>query len=260
MPRSAWPWSSRTRRRRPSSGSSPQQNQQIGYNIDGYTKLAATIDTASAGYANFAQKSTDAVRGGAAGAQQLSQQLSGQALAVAEEADTMQTRLTALSSGLGVSQKTIEQWASAAGISATKFAGAGENVGLLTTQIVGFVNKNAAAVTSTASLGTNIAIFGNDVFSATTQLDAFNGIWNTLVGNLLTKQEALTQAKTSFDNLKQTIAQTGSASDQSQQSFQAVHPAGRVGARARWKRAARRSARSTPTCRLRSTTSAPSGR
>jgi phage-related protein len=203
------------------AGEFAQQNQQIGYNIDGYTKLAATIDTASQGYAKFAASSGDAVRGGAAGAQQLSAQLSQQALAVAVEAQAMQTRLTSLSSGLGVSQKTIEQWASAAGISASKFAGAGENVGLLTTQVVGFVNKNAEAVTSTASLGTNIAIFGNDVFSTTTQLDAFNQIWNTLVGNLLTKQQAVTQGQQSFDNLKQSIASSGAASTQSAQSFQA---------------------------------------
>jgi phage-related protein len=203
------------------AGEFAQQNQQIGYNIDGYTKLAATIDTASQGYAKFAASSGDAVRGGAAGAQQLSAQLSQQALAVALEAGTLQTRLTSLSSGLGVSQKTIEQWASAAGISASKFAGAGENVGLLTTQVVAFVNKNAEAVTATSSLGTNIAIFGDDAFSATTQLDAFNAIFQTLVGNLLTKQQAITQGQQAFDNLKQSIAQNGAAATTTQQSFEA---------------------------------------
>jgi hypothetical protein len=196
------------------------QQQAIGYNIDGYTRLAAVIDTASTGYEKFAKSSGDAVRGGAAGAQQLSQQLSAQALAVALEAGTMQDRLTALSAGLGVSQVVIEQWASAAGISATKFAGAGENVGLLTAQIVAFVDKNAQAVTATASLSTNIAIFGNDVFSATAQLDAFNGIWNTLVGNLLSKQEAVTSSNTAFDNLSQTIKTGGANSDSAKQSFQ----------------------------------------
>ncbi len=197
------------------------QQQQLGYNISGYQKLAATIDQASAGYEKFAQRSTDAVRGGAAGAQVLSQQLSAQSRQVLQAAQNMESRLTSLSQNLGVSKTTIEQWASAAGISAVKFSSAGENVGQLTQQIVGFVNKNAEAVTSTASLGTNIAIFGNDVFSATTQLDAFNAIWNTLVGNLLTKQQAVTQGQQSFDNLKQSIANSGAASTQSQQSFQA---------------------------------------
>ena len=65
-----------------------------------------------------------------------------------------------------------------------------------------------------------MAIFGNDVFSATTQLDAFNQIWNTLVGNLLTKQMAVTSSNTAFDNLTQTIKNSGAGSDAAKQSFQ----------------------------------------
>jgi hypothetical protein len=197
------------------------QQQQLGYNIGGYLQLSQVIENAAGGYAKFAQSSTDAVRGGAAGAQQLSQQLSQQSAAVYQAALNMASRLDDLSGKLGVSTTTIEQWASAAGISASKFSGAGENVGMLTQQIVGFVNKNASAITATSSLSTNVAIFGNDVFNTTTQLDAFNGIWNTLVGNLLNKQMAVTQSDAQFQNLAATIKQNGANSTATAQSFQA---------------------------------------
>jgi hypothetical protein len=202
-------------------GQFQQQQAAIGYNISGYQKLAATISAASAGYEKFAQSSTDAVRGGAAGAQVLSQQLAQQSTAVSAAAVVMGSRLSALSQGLGVSTTVIEQWASAAGISASKFSGAGENVQSLTTQIVAFVNKNPQAVTAASSLATNIDIFSNGVFNATTQLDAFNQIWNTLVGNLLNKQTAVTQSDQQFQNLQQTIKQNGASSTATAQSFQA---------------------------------------
>lgn len=180
------------------------QNQAVGYNVDGYRKLAAQLEQVKGSFNPLAQQFVPAV-----------------SAAFTQLAQNMQSRLGTLSSTFGVSQTQIEQWASAAGISAEKFAGAGVNVGSLTTAIAGFVNKNALAVTSTASLATNISIFGNDVFSTTTQLDAFNAIWNTLVGNLLTKQQAVTQAQQSFDNLKTSITQNGTASTATAQSFQA---------------------------------------
>jgi phage-related protein len=197
------------------------QDQATGFNITGYQKLATQLASVAGGYKNVAAQQAANVRGAGGSATALAQQLGAQAQAAEAMAQNLQTRLTGLSTGLGVSKTVIEQWATAAGISATKFAGAGENVGLLTTQIVAFVDKNAEAVTASSSLGTNITIFGNDVFSATAQLDAFNSIWNTLVGNLLTKQTAVTQSKQSFDNLKQSITDNGKASDATNQSFQA---------------------------------------
>jgi hypothetical protein len=197
------------------------QDQATGFNIAGYQKLATQLASVAGGYKNVAAQQAENVRGAGGSATALAQQLGAQAQAAEQMAQNLQTRLAGLSTGLGVSKTVIEQWATAAGISAAKFAGAGENVGLLTTQVVNFVNKNAEAVTAASSLGTNIAIFGNDVFSTTTQLDAFNQIWNTLVGNLLTKQQAVTQGQQSFDNLKQSIASSGAASTQSAQSFQA---------------------------------------
>jgi hypothetical protein len=196
------------------------QDQATGFNISGYQKLAAQLANVAGGYKNVAASQAENVRGAGGSALALSQQLSAQAQAAEQLAQNMATRLTDLSQGLGVSKTQIELWATAAGISAAKFAGAGENVGTLTTAIVGYVNKNASAITSTASLSTNMAIFGNDVFSTTTQLDAFNSIWNTLVGNLLTKQEAVTTSNTAFDNLTQTIKQSGANSDTAKQSFQ----------------------------------------
>jgi len=201
-----------------------KQDDAVGFNIAGYQKLAAQTQAlgeqqskTAEGIGTSAAKGAGVVRGVVAA--------NGAAFTAASTqlttlAANMGSRLTALSGTFGVSQAQIEKWAGAAGISAAKFAGAGENVGLLTTQIGAFVDKNALAITSTASLSTNIAIFGGDVFSATTQLDAFNAIWNTLVGNLLTKQQAVTQGQTSFDNLKTSIAQGGTASDQSKQSFE----------------------------------------
>ncbi|HMG62783.1 MAG TPA: hypothetical protein VK599_07535, partial [Streptosporangiaceae bacterium] len=202
-----------------------KQDGAVGYNISGYQKLAA--QTKALG--DQQTKAADSIGASAAkNAGQVKQVLgaagaaydaySSQFTAVAVN---MQTRLTALSGTFGVSKTTIEQWAAAAGITPKAFASAGESAGQLTTQIVAFIDKNAQAVTATSSLGTNVAIFGNDVFSTTTQLDAFNQIFNTLVGNLLTKQQAVTQGQQSFDNLKQSIAGSGAASTQSQQSFQA---------------------------------------
>jgi hypothetical protein len=197
------------------------QDDAVGYNISGYQKLAGQLASVAGGYANVSAAQAQNVKGAGGSAVALAQQLGAQAQAAEQMAENLQSRLSGLSQGLGVSKTTIEDWASAAGISAAKFGSAGENVGLLTTQIVGFVDKNASAVTAAASLGTNIAIFGNDVFSATAQLDAFNAIWNTLVGNLLTKQTAVTQSATSFQNLQQTIKQNGAASTATAQSFQA---------------------------------------
>jgi hypothetical protein len=197
------------------------QDDATGYNIAGYQKLAGQLTETAGGYAKLAAAQQNVIHGaGDTGAAALAAQYAAQGQAVSALAQNMQTRLTTLSGSLGVSKTTIEDWASAAGISAKQFAGAGENVGLLTTQIVGFVDKNAEAVTSAASLGTNIAIFGNDVFSATAQLDAFNSIWNTLVGNLLTKQEAVTSSDSAFSNLTQTIKSSGSGSLAASQSFQ----------------------------------------
>jgi hypothetical protein len=197
------------------------QDNATGFNIAGYQKLAAQLSQAAAGYQALSRAAQEnAVHGEGGQIGQAAAQVSAQAAAVTVMAQNMQARLTALSGSLGVSQVQVEKWASAAGISAQKFAGAGENVGSLTSQIAGFVNKNAEAITSTASLGTNITIFGNDVFSATTQLDAFNAIWNTLVGNLLTKQQAVTQGQQSFDNLQQSITQSGTASTVSKQAFE----------------------------------------
>jgi len=196
------------------------QDNATGFNISGYQKLAAQLTSVAGGYANVAAAQAQNVKGAGGSAVALAQQLGAQAQAAETMAENLQTRLTALSAGLGVSQLTIAEWATAAGISAQKFGSAGENVGLLTTQIVGFVDKNAAAITSSASLGTNIAIFGNDVFSATAQLDAFNSIWNTLVGNLLTKQEAVTSSDSAFGNLTQTIKSSGAGSLAASQSFQ----------------------------------------
>lgn len=202
-------------------GSFAQQEQALNYNIGSFQKLAGTVSTAAQGYAGFAKANSDAVRGGAAGAAYLAGQLDAQAAGISQVGATMVARVKDLSQNLGVSQTAIEQWAHAAGISAAQFGGAGESVGKLTQQVIDFVNKNAQAVTAVSSVSTNIAIFGNDAFTASTQLDAFNGIWNILVGNLLTKQQAITQGQTSFDNLKQSITQSGAASDQSKQSFQA---------------------------------------
>jgi hypothetical protein len=195
-----------------------QQDDATGYNISGYQKLALQLEILSGQYQklNAAQYASDPEY-----ASTVANQLSAAAQAAAATAETLQARLTSLSQGLGVSQTVIEQWASAAGVSATKFASSGENVQDLTDKIVTYVNKNASAVTSTASLATNIDIFGNDVFSATTQLDAFNGIWNTLVGNLLTKQMAVSQSASAFQSLQASIKQNGTASTATAQSFQA---------------------------------------
>lgn len=197
------------------------QDNATGFNISGYQKLAAQLTTVSGSFTAMAQAGSNAVKGQGGQLGQVAQQYSATAAATLALATSMQARLTTLSGTFGVSQVQIEKWAAAAGVSAAKFGGAGENVGLLTGQIVAFVNKNAQAITATSSLGTNVAIFGNDVFSANTQLDAFNQIFNTLVGNLLTKQQAVTQGQQSFDNLKQSIASSGAASTQSAQSFQA---------------------------------------
>jgi hypothetical protein len=198
------------------------QDHAVGFNIAGYEKLAGQLTVVADGYKKLTDGQAENLRGlGAQAGRAATEQLSGQAAAFTQLALNMQDRLAALSATFGVSRTQVEQWASAAGISAAKFAGAGESVGSLTSQIVAFIDKNAAAITSTASLGTNMTLFGNDVFSTATQLDAFNAIWNTLVGNLLTKQEAVTQGQAAFDNLKASIAQSGTASDNSKQSFQA---------------------------------------
>lgn len=202
-----------------------KQDDAVGYNISGYQKLAA--QTQQLGQAQ--SQAADSIGASAAkNAGQVKQVLSSTGAAYTSAsvqftalAQNLQSRLAALSGTFGVSQTQIEKWATAAGISAQKFGGAGENVGQLTGQIAAYIDKNAAAVTATASLGTNVAIFGSDVLSANTQLDAFNSIWNTLVGNLLSKQQAITQSKTAFDNLKQSISDSGKSSDQTAQSFQA---------------------------------------
>jgi hypothetical protein len=198
------------------------QDHAVGYNISGYEKLAGQLTTVADGYAKMTTAQSSNLRGlGTTAAKAATDQLNAQSQAFTQLALNMQDRLTALSGTFGVSKTQIEQWASAAGISAEQFAGAGESVGSLTTKITDYVNKNAAAITATSSLAQNIALFGTDVFNTNTQLDAFNQIWNILVGNLLTKQEAVTAGQTAFDNLKQSIAQSGTASDTSKQSFQA---------------------------------------
>jgi phage-related protein len=211
-------------------GEFQQQAQALDYNISGYQKLAAQAIASGQSITASAQRYTDAVRGGYAGLVNLGSGVKAVGDQISQTGITLLQRVTVLSQGIGVSKTTIEQWAQAAGISAGKFAGAGENVGQLTTQIVGFVNKNAAAVTATSSLSTNVAIFGSDVFNATTQLDAFNAIWNTLVGNLLTKQMAVTQSDAQFQNLSQTIKQNGANSTAAAQSFQSY--IGQIGATA----------------------------
>jgi hypothetical protein len=206
------------------------QDNATGYNIAGYQKLASQLTSVAGGYAKVAAAGGAAqnVRGAGAAALALAQQYAAQGQQFSQTAQNMQTRLTALSGTFGVSQTTIEEWAAAAGINAKKFAGSGESVDSLTTAIVNNINKNAQAVTSTASLSENMAIFGDDVFSATTQLDAFNGIWNTLVGNLLTKQSAVTQSATQFQGLQQTIAQSGKTSLSTSQAFESY--IGQIGA------------------------------
>jgi phage-related protein len=202
-----------------------KQDDAVGYNISGYQKLAAQTKAlgdqqsqAAASIGASAAKGAGVVRGVVAANGAAYTAFSAQFTAVAVN---MQTRLTALSGTFGVSKTTIEQWAYAAGITPKAFAGAGESVGLLTTQVAAYIDKNAAAVTSTASLSANIGFFGNSVLSATTQLDAFNAIWNTLVGALLTKQTAITQSATQFQALQQTIDQNGKSSLATSQSFQA---------------------------------------
>lgn len=196
------------------------QDNAVGYNIAGYQKLAGQLGVVSASYAKVAGGIQDSVRGGNGAAAQLSQQASTVSSQFSAMAVNMQLRLTALSDDLGVSQTVVEQWASAAGISAQKFGGSSENVTSLTNAIVGFVDKNPQAVLAASSLATKIAIFGDDVFSTTTNLDAFNAIWNTLVGSLLSKQEAVTNSNAAFDNLAQTIQTSGKNSDSAKQSFQ----------------------------------------
>ena len=192
-------------------------NGAVSYNISGYEKAAVALQQ----YADKVNTalSTQSIRGGGS-LQILADQATAASQQMLQAANNMGQRLTGLSGSFDVSQTQIEKWASAAGISVQKFGSSSESVTAISTAITGFVNKNAEAITSTASLSTNVAIFGNDVLSTTTQLDAFNAIWNTLVGNLLSKQEAVTQSNSQFDNLKNTIGQSGKNSDAANQSFQ----------------------------------------
>jgi hypothetical protein len=190
-----------------------KQDDAVGYNISGYQKLAAQLAPMAAYFTSLASS-------GQTYLDQISAQLMAAYKAAETTATNLSTRLGALSGEFGVSKTTIEDWASAAGISAAKFAGSGENVDTLTTAIVNYVNKNPQAVLAASSIGTAIAIFGDDAFNATTQLDAFDAIWNTLVGNLLTKQTAVTNSDSAFSNLTQTIKNSGSGSLAASQSFQ----------------------------------------
>lgn len=184
----------------------------------------AALGYTSAGWAAFGQKA-------AAGAQQaaqagglvnsvVSQALSRAAAAADQAAGDMDSRVAALSQALGVSGTVIAQWASAAGISAAKFGSSSENVTSLTAAIAAYVNKNPQAVTASASLATNIAIFGGDVFDATAQLDAFNAILDQLVGGPLAKQEAITGTDTAFANLAGTIKTGGLNATTTMQSYE----------------------------------------
>lgn len=201
-----------------------KQYNQAGYNISVYKQISAEAGHVADSQANMANSIgisagkiggavKEAIASSASAATALSQQAQ-------QMADNLSSRLTAVSGMLGVSKTQVEQWATAAGISAQKFGGASENVGKLTSAISGYVDKNPQAVLAVSSLSTKIDIFSNSAFNATAQLDAFNSIWMTLVGNLLTQQEAVTNANLSFDNLSQTIKQNGKNSDTAKQSFQ----------------------------------------
>jgi hypothetical protein len=196
-----------------------RQNNATGFNIAGYQAASKAVAAFGAVQQKVASQPGISIRGDG-GVQSIASAAQKAATQLSQTAVNMQTRLTALSGSFGVSKTTIEQWAIAAGITPKAFAGAGESVQSLTSQMVDFINKNAQAYTATQSLSTNIAIFGDDVFSTTTQLDAFNQIWNTLVGNLLSKQEAVTNSQAQFDNLASTIKTSGANSDSAKQSFQ----------------------------------------
>lgn len=79
--------------------------------------------------------------------------------------------------------------------------------------------KAAAAAPKVGTLAGDTALLNSAVSSANTQLQAYNDIWNTLIGKSLAQQNAVLADKAAFDGLKSSMKQTGAQSVASQQAF-----------------------------------------
>jgi len=193
-----------------------------GYNIEAYQRVAGAQESASQGYVAAAAAAKKAGDMQAYYSDILSAGLAaGNASKVSAQAQALAGNLDTVSSHFGITQTAAEQLASAAGVTAADLEKSGSAGKDAASKVIAYADAVNKANNPTSALGQDIATLDNNMLSATTQLNAFNSLWNIFVGNSVSDQAAVQADATAFDSLQKAIKTSGAGSDQAKSAFSA---------------------------------------
>lgn len=203
-----------------------KQDQATGYNIAGYQKLAGQLTDATNQQTKLGQAvtlSTGPLRLVKDGTAAYSVAL-GEVNQGSEQAHQAATGLNAAMQGLGrqygLSETAAISVAQAAGVSSTAWTGSAAAVAKARAQVEQYIITNEHALPGQRETNALIAAMGDQSLTTGERLEALNTDYQKFVGNLISKQQALAQAKSSIQSVNQQIRTTGISSHSSAAQIQ----------------------------------------
>lgn len=186
-----------------------------GYNIAGYQKLGEQLDTTGANQARLnsvIQAGVSPVVSMHDGINEYAQgviQMNTQSDAAFTKADKLNDAMRGLGTTYGISETGAIAVAKAAGIQASSWTGSAAALDKANAKFAAYIISNQNALAPTQEINALMSIFGSNATTAANQTAALNTAWQILVGNFVSKQQAMLNASTAVQQYSTAAKQAG---------------------------------------------------
>ena len=213
-----------------------QAYDATGYNIAGYQHLAQALSQpidATTKLGQAVMSTASPLRLGKDGAVAFSDatvQVGQAAQQASETASKLGDAMTGLGHTFGITEQQAITLAEKAGVQASAWLGTGQAVADANAKVLQYVLTNEHALGPQQELTTLMQVFGGAAYTASQQVTALDTSFKLLVGDFVSKQEAILNASSAVQQFGQQAAQSGASSSAANQSFyQAVTAIGQLG-------------------------------
>ena len=202
-----------------------QAYHATGYNIAGYQQLASALSEPISPATKLGQAVMDTTtamrvaKDGAAAFAPAAGQLSEAAQQAAETASKLGTAMTGLGQTFGITEKQAITLAEGAGVQASAWLGTGKAAAQASAKVLQYVLTNESALGPQQELTALMHVFGSAAYTASEQVTALDTSFKLLVGDFVSKQEAILNAQSAVKQFGDQAAQTGTNTLAAKQSF-----------------------------------------
>lgn len=202
------------------------QDNATGYNVAGYQKLAAQLDTVNNSQSKLAQTvrlsegPVALARDGAAAYSISLGEVDKAHTAAVTTATKLGTAMSSLGDEYGLSERGAISVAEAAGVSASAWSGSAKAVDQARSKVAQYIVTNDAALPRQQEANALILAMGDESLTTAQHVDAMDTAYRLFVGDLISRQQALAQAKSGLQGIDTSIQDTGVASGATAQAIQ----------------------------------------